>query len=198
MIELLDSELIKRFKEGEEAAFEQLLLRYTPLIAKIARRYYVRDYETEDFYQIGAMAFHNAVLSFEEKEDTTFYGYVLSCVRNKIVSQCRKHIKKVEYVTDYEDIAVVMEAASVYTVEKSEIIEEEKDTKLHMYRTEFSKLLETDQFFSPFEQSCLKAFIEGLSYLEIAQKYDVSIKQVDNALMRIRVKIRKHSMANCS
>ena len=196
MIGLPDSELIKQFKEGSEIAFEHLLRRYEPLIAKIARKYYVRDYETEDFYQIGAMAFYRAVLTFEGKENATFYGYVLSCVRNKIVSQCRKHLVNVEYETDYEDIATVMESHKVYSVEKSEILEEEKDTALHVYRTELSKLLSKNKFFGSLERKCLEGFIEGLSYLEIAEKYGIEVKKVDNALMRIRAKIRKHDFTD--
>ena len=191
MIEVLDSELIKRVKAGDEVAFEHLFQRYEPLIAKIARKYHVRGYEIEDFYQIGALAFYKAVLSFEEKEDVTFYGYVLSCVRNKIVSQCRKHLHKVEYATDYEDVCVVMEANGIYTVGESEILEEEKDTILHAYRTELSKILLEDDLLSAFERRCLEDFIEGLSYIEIAEKHGIGIKKVDNALMRIRNKIRK-------
>jgi len=196
MIELPDLELIKQIKEGDEAAFEHLFQRYEPLIAKIARKYYVRGYETEDFYQIGALAFYKAVLSFEEKENSTFYGYVLSCVRNKIVSQCRKYLFKVEYATDYEDIVTVMESRKVYTIEKSEILEEEKNTILHAYRTELSKLLSEDNFFGSLERKCLEGFIDGLSYLEIAKKHDIDIKKVDNALMRIRAKIRKRNLAD--
>ena len=196
MIELLDSELIKRFKEGDEVAFEQLLQRYKPLISKIARKYYIRGYEIEDFYQIGAMAFYKAALTFEEKENATFYGYVLSCVRNKIVSQCRKHMQKIDYATDYEDLAIVMESSNIYTIEKSETLEAEKNTKLHVYRTELSKLLAKDHFFGPLEQICLEGFMEGLSYSEIAKKHGIDIKKVDNALMRIRAKIRKHDFTD--
>ena len=196
MVELLDAELIKRFKEGDEVAFEALLQRYRPLIKKIARSYYVRGYEEEDFHQIGAMAFHKAVLNFEEKETSTFYSYVLSCIRNKIVSQCRKYIQKTEYAMDYEDIAKVMESSSMYTVEKSEVLEEEKDTMLYAYRAELSKLLSKDDFFAPLERKCLEGFIEGLSYLEIAEKHGIEIKKVDNALSRIRAKIRKHDFSD--
>ena len=195
MIELPDLELIKRFKDGDESAFEDLFRRYEPLVAKIARKYYIRDFESEDFYQIGAMAFYKAVLSFEEKEDSTFYGYVLSCVRNEIVSQCRKYLFKVEYDTDYEDITTVMESHKMYTIEKSEILEEERDTLLHAYRSELSRLLSDHKFFGRLERKCLEGFIEGLSYLEIAEKYGIDIKKVDNALMRIRAKIRKRDFA---
>ena len=193
MIELPDSELIKQVKQGNESAFEYLFQRYESLVAKIARKYYVHGYETEDFYQIGTEAFYKAVLSFEEKEASTFYGYVLSCVRNKMISQFRKQFLKVEYATDHEEITTVMEACEQYVVETSELLEEEKDTLLHGYRTELSNLL-SQNFFSPLEQKCLEGFIAGLSYSEIAEQCGTEIKNVDNALMRIRAKVRKRDM----
>ena len=190
MMGLSDSELVKQFKDGDESAFEHLYRRYEPLIAKIARKYYVRGYETEDFYQVGAVAFYKAILSFEENENSTFYGYVLSCVRNKIVSQFRRQLLKVEYATDNEDIATVMESCELYTIEKSEILDEVSGNPLHVYRAELAKLLSGSKFLSPLEKKCLAGFIAGLSYLEIAEEHGFEIKKVDNALMRIKAKIK--------
>ena len=195
MVELSDLELIRQSKEGSEVAFEHIFRRYEPLIAKIARKYYISSYEKEDFYQIGSMAFYEAVLSFEEKESFTFYGYVLTCVRNKIVSQCRKQLAKAdEYATDHEKIATVMESCEMYTVEKSEVLDEENNTTLYVYRNELSKLLSKPKFFSSRERICLEGHMNGLSYLEIAEKEGMDSKTVDNALMRARTKIRERDL----
>jgi len=196
MIELPDLELIKQVKKGEEAAFEHLFHRYEPLIAKISQSYYVRGYESEDFYQIGALAFYLAVLNFEEQENSTFYSYALSCVRNKIISQFRKQVLKVEYATEHEDLAMVMESSDMDTVEKSEILGQEKGCTIQAYRATLSKLLLEDTFFTPLQLKCLEGFIEGLSYLEIAEKHGIELKQVDNALMRIRLKVKKRYCAD--
>lgn len=190
MMELSDSELIKLFKEGNESAFDYLFRRYEPLIAKVARKYYVRGYETEDFYQIGAVAFYKAVLSYEENGNSSFYSYVLSCVRNSIVSQFRRQLLKIEYATDFEDIEKAMEACKIYSIEKSEILDEENDILLHSYRTELARLTKS-KFLSPLEKKCLVSFIDGLSYVEIAEEHGFELKKVDNALMRIRTKLRE-------
>jgi len=188
---LPDSILIKYVKEGNELAFDHLFRRYEPLIKRIAKKYYVHGFETEDFYQIGAVAFYRAILSYEENETTTFYSYVLLCVRNEIVSQFRKQLLKIEYATANEDIAIVMES---YKIEKSEIIDEENDDVLHAYRTKLAKLLSESEFLSPLERKCLKGFIDGLSYLEIAKKHGFEIKKVDNALVRIRSKFKERGI----
>ena len=93
-------------------------------------------------------------------------------------------------MTDYEDFIKVMESSKMYTVEKSEILDEENDTSLHAYRAELTKLL-SEKFLSPLEKRCLKSFMEGFSYTEIAEIHGIDVKKVDNALMRIRAKIRE-------
>ena len=190
LLGLPDSKLIKNFKEGNELAFEYLFRRYEPFIARIARKYYVSGFETEDFYQVGAVAFYKAVLSFDEDSTATFYSYVLSCVRNEIVSQFRKQLLKIEYATDNEEIAMTLEACEIYTVERSDILDEESGNLLYSYRVELERLLSEDKFLSSLERKCLQGFIDGFSYLEIAETHGFEIKKVDNALMRIRAKIR--------
>ena len=191
MVTLTDLELIKRVKIGNEEAFEHLLERYEPLVAKIARSYYLDGYDRDDFYQIGCAAFYKAILNFTEAQKATFYAYALSCVRNEIVSQCRKHLARVEYATDHEEIAMVMEACEMYTVEKSEILDEENNSVIHGYRLELRALLSEESYLSEFEKLCLENFSNNLGYTETAEKLGVDIKQVDNAMTRIRKKLRK-------
>jgi len=190
LLHLSDLELVEQFKAGDEKAFEELFYRYKPLIAKIARKYYVRGYDEEDFRQIGAEAFYKAVLRFEEQGESTFYSYILSCVRNQLVSHFRKQSLKTEYATDFKKIAVIMESREMYTVEKSDVLDEEQNTTTHAYRAELSKLM-SEQIFSPFELNCLEGFVNGLSYSEIARRYDSDLKGVNNALSRVRSKILK-------
>ena len=47
---------------------------------------------------------------------------------------------------------------------------------------------------SDFEYQICIMFIGGLSYMEIADKLGVSVKSVNNALQRVRSKMRKISM----
>ncbi|MCL1990665.1 MAG: sigma-70 family RNA polymerase sigma factor [Defluviitaleaceae bacterium] len=194
MIDRPDSELIAQVKQGDEIAFEHLLLRYKTLINKVVRRYYLQSYEREDFYQVGAVAFYRAVLTYQKQEDATFYSYALSCVRNEMVSLCRKEIIKTEYATEMDEITLIMESRGTYSVEKSHVLEEENNTVLHVYRTELNKLLLQDNFFGKVEQQCLEGLINGLTYEEIAKAYQFDVRNVWNAMCRVRGKLRKHGL----
>lgn len=191
MIELPDIELIEQFKKGNEAAFECLLTRYDLLIKKVARRYFGHGYELDDFYQIGAMAFLDAALNYEESKAYTFYAFALSCVRNGLVSEYRKIASEIEYTSRNEILSFVSETRRNYSALNSEFTEEENGTILFTYRQLVKKVLESDHVLTKFEKRCFKGYVEGKTYEEIALELDEAVKSVDNALVRCRKKMRK-------
>jgi len=193
LVTLTDKALIDRVKLGDEAAFEYLLERYEPFVAKIARSYFIDGFEREDLFQIGTASFYRAVLTYSEEIDSTFYAYALSCVRNEFVSMCRKHLAQDEYVMLYEDMAMVMEAQGMYTAPTSVLLDEVDNPILHQYRLDLKALLAEDSFLSELEKACLEQFAYNLGRIEIAEKLNVDIKRVDNALTRIRIKLRKRA-----
>jgi len=191
MIELPDEVLIKQFKSGNEAAFECLLARYDLLIKKVARRYFGHGYEPEDFYQIGAMAFLDAVMKYEESKDYTFYAFALSCVRNGLISEYRKITSEIEYTARNEILSYVSETRRNYSALNSEFTEEENGTILFTYRQLVKKLLNNEHMLTALEKGCFAAYIEGKSYEEIALVVGEDVKSVDNALVRCRDKVKK-------
>jgi len=195
MVNLTDLELIELTKQGNELAFEHLLHRYRPLIKKLVRNYYAHSYEAEDFYQIAALSFYQAILDFNIDERMTFYSFVLSCVRNKLISVLREIYEDMEYVSDSEDILVYMYARPEYD-RNSEIMATMNNDSLYDYRVRVANLLKSQNFFSRTEYRCFKCFVDGLSYNEIAEVQGMKLKQVDGALSRVRDKMRMAGLRN--
>lgn len=191
MIELTDAALIERFKSGNEAAFECLLARYDLLIKKATRKYFGHGYEPEDFYQIGAMAFLDAVVKYKASTEYTFYAFALSCVRNGLVSEYRKIASEVEYTARNEILSYVSETRKNYSALHSDFTEEENGTVLFTYRQLIKKVLESDHLLTRLEKRCFKGYIEGKGYGEIALELNEEIKSVDNALVRCRGKVKR-------
>jgi RNA polymerase sporulation-specific sigma factor len=48
-----------------------------------------------------------------------------------------------------------------------------------------------DAALSPLERNVLVLYLEGMDYLQIAQRLDRKPKSIDNALQRIRAKVEK-------
>lgn len=193
MVNLPDLKLIEQTKQGNEVAFEHLLMRYEALISKIARKYYLQSYEFEDFYQIGAIAFYRAVQTYEEQEEVTFYSYSLSCVRNALVSIYRREASKNEYTFEHEEIMLMMESRADYVVDDFYTINK-CESPFQYYRSELAKLLLRDDFFGKVEKYCVNGFIKGMTYEEIAVAIDLDIEKIWSAMTRVRRKLKNYNL----
>lgn len=191
MSDLPDAVLVEQFKNGDETAFECLLARYDFLIKKVTRRYFGHGYEPEDFYQIGAMAFLDAVVKYEVSTEYTFYSFALTCVRNRLVSKYRKIVSDIEYTARNEILSYVSETRRNYSALNSEFSDEENGTALFTYKQIVKKALESEHLLTNLEKRCFKAYIEGKGYEEIALELNEGVKSVDNALVRSRKKLKR-------
>ena len=192
-MQLPDLALIELVKNKNEIAFEYLLSRYDPLIKRLIQNYYIRNYEEEDLYQIGILAFYHATLTFDADNGSSFYAFALSCVRNKVISIWRKNREIIEYATDYQDFLVVMENNTEHNdnLEFLGILGEGVSSVQH-YR--FEKLLADREIFSKLEYNVLKDFVSGMDSYEIACAKGLQIEQVDNALFRAKLKIKQQEL----
>jgi len=194
---LTDLELMEKLRNGDEEAFECLLKRYEPFVKRIAKRYFACGFDWEDFYQIGAMAFFNAVMTYSEDKNASFYTYALSCIRNRIVSQYRKLSMKTEYALSEEKLMFVMDARESYSVTpiptSSDTSEEEEERKVNEKRLE--KMVARAKL-SRLERACLNEYLMGKSYEEIGKELELSEKQVDQALYRCRKKVKEHGVTD--
>lgn len=188
---LPDIELIYLVRDGNNTAFEILLKRYEPLIGSVIRNYYARDYEKEDFFQIGSLAFYQAIMSYDTSVGATFYGFALSCVRNKVVSAWRHEQDEINYATDYEEPLYLMESQADKTVPNSEIIAIMENDPGYKMRQQAREFLANEDILSDLESKCVELFFAGNNHEEIANQLGYSINKVQAALSRARRKIKK-------
>jgi len=194
MVELTDEVLIKLTRLGDEVAFEHLLRRYRVLIERIIRNYFLPSYEPEDFYQIAAMAFHRAVLTYANQNGASFYSYALSCVRNKLVSLYRHELVKTEYVASIQEMTTVMEAQESYQVDKIKKLEADKELLLNKCRREIIRSIPKKRFSGTVEKQIVEALLDGLTCDEICDIYDFDRVKVSNAMSRLRLRLKKYGL----
>ncbi len=77
-------ELIKRAQEGDEKAFESLVVKNTGLIKSAARRFFGRGVNEEDLYQLGAMGLVKAVKRFDTAFEVEFSTYAVPMILGEI------------------------------------------------------------------------------------------------------------------
>ena len=151
---------------------EELIGRYTPLIKARAAKFACDKVTGDDLESEAYLAALRAVRSFDAEKCRSFSSYISVCVTNRIISVLRSADKHIQPVAE-EDFDVTDD----HTPETI-ILERELDTEMA-------------QLLSQREYSIFRLYLEGASYSSIAQTLGVSPKSVDNAVQRVRRKLKK-------
>ena len=128
------------------------------------------------------MGLYKAVMTYDSRY-SSFSTFAYICIKSSVVSYLRKYNAKTSIpqgmilsLSD-EDFDVI----SVYANPENDFIDRES----------LGILVEKiDGILSPFERKVLSLYLSDASYAQMAQKLSKSEKSVDNAVQRIRRKLR--------
>lgn len=183
-----DAQLISRFQDGDENAFELLVARYLGLISSIAKKYRGRDLypDTTDLTQEAMVAMLTAVRKYDSTKNMSFKNFLAMCVEKRFISVFRGVSKK-SRIPDNNKIFLDEEGDQIpdsNQITVDEILESKEHTR-SLYRRLKDEL-------SPYEYEVTLYYLKGFSCRETAEHMNVSQKSVENALSRTRKKISKH------
>lgn len=170
------AKLIEDVKDGNESAFSEICEDFSPLMkSQVLKLFGDNLSEYDDRLQDAAMALYNAIISFDLTQDKVTFGlYAKICIRNRLISIKRKEKKNSKktalYATLENQVQETTRRASREKLEDNEKV--------------ISEL-------SSYEKSVLKLYLDGHSYREIGLALNKSEKSVDNALYRIKSKLKK-------
>lgn len=177
-----DNELVKIAQNESDtkmsrSAMSVLISRYLRLVKKKAYAFSCENAEPEDLAQEGLLAFMNAVNSFDESRGAKFSSFANVCITNGIRSAVLKLSRNSgETLPENFD-----EQAEDISTPENIWFEKEKISGIY---DEIALLL------SKKEWGIFKLYLDGLSYNEIASKLDIPCKSVDNAVFRVKKKLR--------
>ncbi len=169
-----DEELVSRCKEGRISApyVSELIYRYFAFIKGKAAVMCGTPSLCDDFVQEGLLGFMNAIRCFDPEKGGSFSAFAHTCVINRMKTAAVRHSRQYESEEGSEN-------------EQGE----NKNTpeSILMSRELFSDL---ERLLSPKEYSIFKLYAAGLSCGEIAGKLGITVKSADNAIQRVRRKLR--------
>ncbi len=175
--------LVSKAKSGDSNALTDIIKRYSETVLQKSLSFKtISGIENEDLYQEGMLGLLSAVYSFDESKGVLFSTYAATLITRKMLSALRTANKKNNLPLDsYISIDEKSDIRSFTpTPEEMLIYNEEIDSILSFVNNNLSKT----------EKKVFRLNLLGLSYNEIAEILDCSEKSVDNALQRIRKKIR--------
>jgi RNA polymerase sporulation-specific sigma factor len=191
-ISYTDKDLITLIKEGDQEATEYLVKRYYPLVIKSTRTMFLIGADDEDLTQEGLIGLFKAIQSYDSNNDASFFTFAQLCIKRQIYSAVKasnreKHSPLNGYISFYS-------STNDNEVQLIENLEADNNTNpeiviLNQETTErINELLSSH--LSKMEQMVLPLYLEGMSYKDIAQKLGKSTKSIDNAVSRIRDKVK--------
>ena len=187
-----DYELLDYIAEGNEDANNIIIKKYEPLINKIAIKMlpYCKNngLDKSDLVQEGMIGLNHAIDRYQEMEDTLFYTYAKKCIERKMLS--------VVIASNRNKNRILNESIS-YDDEENLLLKFIKDTNPNPEEFMIDIELENDLIerikepLTDLEDQVLELLISGFTYKEIAEILDKDSKSIDNAIQRLKTKIKK-------
>ena len=176
-------ELIGKVRSGNDAAFEELLSKYTPLIeASVARVLGDKLYSLyrDDFRQEATVVFYNSILTYDtERHEVDFGLYAKICISNGLISQLRiLQKRKAERLSETSD-----DGLFANDLEDPSLRILEQDSLESLYSVIRGSL-------SEFEYRIWQLYTSGRTAKQIGIIVGKDEKSVANAIYRIRKKLR--------
>ena len=177
---------LRAARAGDDAAMASLISDQLPFIRqKAASAASVCGLDAEDLAQEGLIGLLNAVRSFDFYGSAAFRTYACTCIVNSIRSAMRSASR-----------SGAVPAHAVLPIDNAdELCAADDPQDIVVGREEAARLLQyVDKHLSPREQQVLRLYLSGDSYAVVAEKLGLSdSKAVDNALQRIRKKLKSFS-----
>lgn len=198
--ETTDEELLCRLRDGESAIMDYLMEKYKYLVKNKARTMFILGADTEDLIQEGMIGLFKAVRDYDCGRDASFYTFADLCIARQMytaiqASGRKKHMPLNSYISIYGSVVqedAREDGAEVVLVNVLPAGEESNPEELIIDRENVEQLEQNIQKeLSPFEKQVLDLHITGMNYVEIAKVLGKDEKSTDNALQRIRTKMKK-------
>ena len=191
-----DDQLIELVHENNEDAKSVLFNRYKDKIDFLIKKYVIvaknLGVDLKDLNQEALVGFTDAILNYNSNKEASLSTFICLCVERKIKKACikagtlknqaMKDTLSLEYF--YDDIDASLK----------ELIEDsDSDPLIKITEEEEYEELEKEikNILTPAENEVFDLLITGLNYRDIADILNKEPKQIDNAIQRIKTKIKK-------
>ena len=193
--EISDEKLIEQIRLGDIDAQNYLLEKYKSLVNMKANRFFLVGAESDDMIQEGMIGLFKAIQSFNLEKNNSFKTFANLCIERQLItaiktSNRQKHIPLNSSFSLNTSAYDENDDTSVMEILETNFVEDPLDT---ITKREYMEFIENriDKNLSGFEKQVLSRYIQGESYVDIANRLNSPVKSIDNAIQRIRKKAIK-------
>ena len=196
--DMTDEEILKLIKTKDNEALDYLICKYKDIVNSKVNKYFIIGAEKEDIMQEGLIGLYKAIKDYNSEKQNSFKSFANLCIERQLItaiksSNRQKNIPLNSYLSlnmnAYENEDGNSET-QVMEVLDTNVVEDPLET---LTKKEYMLNVENviDTHLSDFEKKVLNRYIQGDSYVAIAERLDAPVKSVDNAIQRIRKKTAK-------
>lgn len=194
-----DDELIDRLRRGEESIMDYICDKYKNLVRSKAKSMFILGADSDDLIQEGMIGLFKAVRDYDMGRDASFYTFAELCISRQMytavqASKRQKHLPLNTYVSldSGNSAADGDEKEGLNLVELLADRAELSPEELFLDKERVAYLEKAiEEELSDFERQVLDLYMTGMSYTQIARVLGRDEKATDNALQRLKAKIRK-------
>ena len=194
-----DEQLIVLIHDGESGeTVDYIMNKYKDLVRKKAASMYILGADRDDLIQEGMIGLFKAVRDYDAGRDASFSTFADLCISRQMYSAIKslsrkKHTPLNSYISIY---ASREDSDQGSDVSLEEILESDSNfiPEQYVLDQENLKILEEniDKDLSELERQVLDLYITGMSIKKIAGVLGRDEKSTDNAMQRVRAKLKKY------
>jgi len=182
----LDLNLIKRFREGDQEARDNLVVKYVPMVKYIIRNYYAAFLDFEDLLQEGLIGLLSAMEEYKPDEyDVKFSSFAYICIIRRIYNVIKqttgnKH-RLLNEATSLQTPIGSDESRSIMDLVAAELAQSNPEEMVEeKYVAEvIGRVLRNH--LSMLEYAVIIRLLKGYSAREIEEEMHIGLKVIDNA-----------------
>lgn len=197
-----DEELILALRDGDGKIIDYIVEKYKEPVRKKAATMFILGSDREDLIQEGMIGLFKAIRDYDAGRDASFYTFADLCISRQMYKAVeagnrKKHAPLNSYISIYEDedqagdhgeVAGLLDILSESGKSPEDLlIDKEQAASLE------KKIYES---LSDLERQVFNLRLTGMDYSQIAKILGRDEKSTDNALSRIKSKVRKICQKN--
>lgn len=192
-----DEELIDRLRGGDSRVTDYIMDKYKNLVRSKAKSMYILGGDNEDLIQEGMIGLFKAIRDYDCGRDVSFYTFADLCISRQMytavqASHRQKHWPLNTYVSLYGSNHSQGDSEEMELAEALSPDQDQNPETLFIDRERVEYLEgQIDKELSGFEKQVLDLYLTGMSYSQIAKVLGREEKSTDNALQRLKSKIKK-------
>lgn len=195
---MTDEELIMSLRDGETEIMDYICDKYKNLVRSKAKSMFILGADNDDLIQEGMLGLFKAVRDYDFGRDASFFTFADLCISRQMytavqASGRKKHAPLNSYISIYatgtnqengEDVLALADLISTDDAFNPEQQMIDRENLAHLEET-------IDKELSSFEKQVLDLYLTGMHYQQIAKVLSKDAKSTDNALQRIKNKLKK-------